>query len=175
MAAFERQLAPRDLQPLHEIGGAGEHHAPAVLDQCEAERCRQMALAAAGRAEQQDVGALAQPRVAGRERHHLGLGDHRHAVEVERGERLAGRQTGFGEMPLDAAAATVGHLVLGERCKEAGSRPALLVGLLGELGPHQLDARQAQLAEQQFDACGVDCGGRCVMPRPPGWRSASTA
>ena len=105
------------------------------------------------------------------ERHHLGLRDHRHGFEVERGERLAGGQTRLGEMPLDAAAATVGHLVLGEGRKEAGRRPAFLVGLLGELGPHQLDARQAQLAEQQFDAGGVDrCWLSCVMPRPPGWR-----
>jgi len=44
-------------------------------------------------------------------------------------------------MPLDAVAATVGHLVLGKRCQEAGRRPAFLVGLLGELGPNQLDAR----------------------------------
>jgi len=36
--------------------------------------------------------------------------------------------------------------MLGEGRKEAGSRPAFLVGLLGELGPDQLDARQAQLA-----------------------------
>ena len=62
----------------------------------------------------------------------------------------------LGEMPLDAAAAAVGHLVLGERREEAGGRPALLVGLRGELGPHQLDAGQAQLAQQQFDAGGVD-------------------
>ena len=34
---LERQLPPGDLQPLHEIAGSGEQHAPAVLDQCEAE------------------------------------------------------------------------------------------------------------------------------------------
>jgi hypothetical protein len=44
-------------------------------------------------------------------------------------------------MPLDASAATGGHLVLGKCCQEAGRRPAFLVGLLGELGPYQLDAR----------------------------------
>ena len=161
MAAFERQLAPRDLEPLHEIGGAGEQHAPAVLDQARPSAAAQMALAAAGRAEQQDVGALAQAK---RRRtasaitwafETIGT-----AVEVEGGERLAGRQTRLGEMPLDAAAATVGHLVLGERRKEAGRRPAFLVGLLGELGPHQLDARQAQLAQQELDAGGVDGVGR---------------
>ena len=42
--------------------------------------------------------------------------------------------------------------------KEAGRRPALPVGLLGELGPRQLDAGQAQLVEQQFDAGGIHGG-----------------
>ena len=82
-----------------------------------------------------------QPSVARRQRHHLGFRDHRHGLEVERGECLADRQTRLGKMPFDAAAATVGHLVLGERRQEASCRPAFLVGLLGELGPHQLDAR----------------------------------
>src|SRR5437763_12503140 len=44
--AFEGQLATSDLEPLHEISGAGEQHAPSILDQGEPERCRQMALAA---------------------------------------------------------------------------------------------------------------------------------
>src|ERR1022692_1323095 len=62
----------------------------------------------------------------------------------------------LGEMPLEAAAATVGHLVLGEYCEEAGRRPTFLVGLFGELGPHQPDARQAQLIQQEFDASGIN-------------------
>jgi hypothetical protein len=66
--------------------------------------------------------------------------DHWRGLEVERGERLAGAENCFGEMPFDAAAATVGHLVFGERREEAGRRPNFLVGLLGELGPHQPDA-----------------------------------
>ena len=48
--AFEGQLATSDLEPLDEIGGAGEHHAPSILDQGKPERRRQMALAAARRA-----------------------------------------------------------------------------------------------------------------------------
>ena len=46
---LQRQFSPRHLQPLHEVGGAREQHAPAVFNQRQAERCRQMALAAAGR------------------------------------------------------------------------------------------------------------------------------
>jgi impB/mucB/samB family C-terminal domain len=57
---------------------------------------------------------------------------------------------------LDAAAATVGHFVLGQRGKEASCRPAFLVGLRGELGPHCFDGGQAQLGEQELDAGGVD-------------------
>ena len=125
-----------------------------------------MALAAAGRAEQQEVGALVEPAVAGGERHDLGLGDHRHGVEVEGVEGLAGRQPRFGEMALDAAAAALGDLVLGERRQEAGGRPALLVGSLGEVRPDQLDGGQAQLVEQPGSRRrGVDgIGGSSCRP-----------
>src|SRR5450631_1288977 len=69
--AFEGQFATSNLEPLHEISGADKHHAPPILDQGEPERCRQMALAAARRPEQQDAGTLRQPSIAGRQRHHL--------------------------------------------------------------------------------------------------------
>ena len=58
---FEGEFAARDLQLLDEVGGAGEQHAPAVLDEGQADGRREMALAAAGRAEQEQVGALLQP------------------------------------------------------------------------------------------------------------------
>ena len=61
---FERELAARDLELLDEIGGAGEQHAPAVLDQGEADGRGEMAFAAARRAEQDQVGALLEPAVA---------------------------------------------------------------------------------------------------------------
>src|ERR1700741_409150 len=128
---------------LHEIGGTGKQHAPSILDQSEPERCRQMALAAARWTEEQDIGAFLQPGVAGRQRHHLRFRDHWHGLEVEGGERLAGGQPRLEEMPLEAAAAAISHLVLGEHREEAGRRPTFLIGLLGELGPHQSDARQA--------------------------------
>ena len=47
---LEIELATRDLELLDEVGGAGEEHAPSVLDQGEADGGREMALAAAGRA-----------------------------------------------------------------------------------------------------------------------------
>ena len=170
MAALEREFAAGDLQLLDEVGGAGEEHAPAVLDEGEADGRSEMALAAAGRAEQEQVGALLEPAVAGGERHDLGLGDHRHGVEVEGVEGLAGRQAGLGEMALDAAAVAFGELVLGERGEEAGGGPAFLVGLFGELRPDELDGGQAQLVEQQAEAGGVDGGGSssCRVSRQAG-------
>src|SRR6516162_7066025 len=50
---FESELATGNLQPLDEIGGAGEQHAPAVFDESEAESCGKVALATAGRPKQQ--------------------------------------------------------------------------------------------------------------------------
>ena len=46
---FESEFAAGNLQPLDEIGGAGEQHAPAVLNESEAERRRKVAFAAARR------------------------------------------------------------------------------------------------------------------------------
>jgi hypothetical protein len=65
---------------------------------------------------------------------------------------------------LDAAAGALGDLVLGERGEEAGGGPALPVGALGEAGPDVLDGRQAQVAEQETEAGGVDGVGRMSCP-----------
>ena len=61
---LELQFAAGDLQLLDQIGGSGEEHAPAVLDQREADGGREMALAAAGWPEHEDIGPLGQPAVA---------------------------------------------------------------------------------------------------------------
>jgi hypothetical protein len=45
---LEVELASRQLELLHEIGGPSEEDAPSVLDQGQADRCRQVALSAAG-------------------------------------------------------------------------------------------------------------------------------
>jgi hypothetical protein len=86
---------------------------------------------------------LPDPAIAGGESHDLGLA-HWDGLEVEGVERFPRRQACFGEMAVDTPADAIGHLMLG---KEAGRWPAFLIGLLRELGPHQFDARQAQLAE----------------------------
>ena len=131
-----------------------------------------MALAGTGWAEEKQIGAVFEPAVASGERHHLRLADHRDGREVEGGECLADRQTRFGKMALDAATAALRRLVLGERGEEASRRPAFLVGLLGELFPHQLDGGQAQLGEQQLEPRCVDRSGR-LHARPPSHRVAA--
>jgi hypothetical protein len=153
---FEGELATRDLQALDEIAGAHEQYAPSALDEREPDGCRKMALASAGRAEQQEIGALFEPAIACGERHHLRLADHRHHLEVEAVEGFAHRQSCCGKVTLDAAATAIGDFVLGERGKEASCGPAFLVRLLGELDPHQFDGRQAQIGKEELDARGID-------------------
>jgi hypothetical protein len=46
---FEAEIAARDLKFLHEVGGSGEQHAPALFHQGQAERGRQVRLSSAGR------------------------------------------------------------------------------------------------------------------------------
>ena len=153
---FERQFAAGDLKLLDEVGGAGEEHAPAVLDEGEADGGGQMALSAAGRSEEEQIGALVEPGVAGGDRHDLGLGDHRHGVEVEGVEGLARRQAGLGEMALDAASIALGEFVFGDGGEEAGGGPAFLVGLFGESGPDELDGGKTQFVEQDAELGGID-------------------
>jgi hypothetical protein len=71
-----------------------------------------------------------------------------------------------------AATPAIGDLVLGERGKEAGGRPAVLVGLLDELRPHRFGGGQAQVGEHKLNARGVDGIGR-LHTAPPS--SASSA
>ena len=157
--AFEGELAPCHLQALHQIGGAGEEHAIAVLDQGEADGGGKMAFAGAGWAEHEAVGALVEPAVTGGERHDLGLCEHRHGLEVEGGEALSGEQPGLPEMAFDAPSVAFGELVLGEGCEEAGGGPTLGIGALGEALPELVDRRQAEIGEHQGELDGIDLVG----------------
>ncbi len=116
---LEGEFATCDLELLDEVGGAGEQHAPAILDEGEADGCGEMGLSPAGRAEGEEIGAGLEPSVAGAEGEDLGLGDHRHGLEGEGGDGFSGRQPGFEEVALDAPAVALGDLVLGERGEEA--------------------------------------------------------
>src|SRR4249919_3046563 len=104
--------------------------------------------------------------VAGGERGHLRLGDHRHGFEVEAVEGLSGRQPGLGEMTLDAASAAFGEFVFGDGDEEASGRPSFLVGLFGELRPHGFDGGQPQLVEQEAEARRIDGLGRAHAASP---------
>jgi hypothetical protein len=75
------------------------------------------------------------------------LAEHRNHGEVEVVERLARRQTSFGEMPHDASAATLGDFQFGERGEKPRRRPALLVGTFGKLRPQPGNGRQAQFVQ----------------------------
>ena len=133
-----------------------------------------MRLAASGRTEHQEIGSLFQPAIAGTQRHHLSLADHRHHLEVEAVEGLAGRKPRLVEMALDAPAGALGHLVLGERRQEARGRPALLVGPGGKVRPDRLDGRQPQVAESQGQAAGVDGLWALHATSPWGVRASSS-
>ena len=167
---LEVEFAPRDLELLDEIGGAGEQDAPSVLDQGEADGCGEMALAAAGWAEQEQIGALANqlsPAVSAMTCALESIGT---ASKSKRVEGLSGRQASLGEMAFDASPAAFGEFVFGDGGEEAGGGPSFLVGLFGKLRPHQLDGGQAQLVEQEADARGVDGLGRVFMPPLPSGR-----
>jgi hypothetical protein len=64
---FEGQCLARGLQALHQVGGPGEQHAVAILDQGTADGGGDVGLAGARRAEQQQVGTLVEPGIAGGE------------------------------------------------------------------------------------------------------------
>ena len=77
-------------------------------------------------------------------------------------------------MAFDAATAALGHLMLGQGGKEAGRRPALLVGLSGEVGPDLLDGGKSQLGEEQRETGGVDRIGRLHAAPPSAWSRGRT-
>ena len=116
------------------------------FDQRAAEGGSGVTLAASGRSEQQQIGALAQPGVAGGERHDVCLADHRHRQEVEVVERLARRQACFGKVALDAPLGALGDLKFGKCREEPSGRPALANG---DILPQAADGGQPQLMQQQ--------------------------
>ena len=117
----------------------------AVFDERQPDRCPQVTFPGPGRADQDQIGALVQPAIAGDQGVDMGLGDHGHDIEVEVGERFAGRQFGFGEMAFEAPPSPVGDLLFGQRAEQAGRGPAFGIGAFGDLRPGGPEGRQAQL------------------------------
>ena len=110
------------------------------------------------------IGAFVDPAVAGADRHDMGLGDHRHRVEVEAVEGFSGQQLRLDEMARETATVAFGDLVFGERGEEAGGGPTLLVRPLGESGPALLDRGQTQFVEDQGEPGAVDALGHARSP-----------
>ena len=121
---LQRKLAARHLKPLYQVGGAREHHAPAILHQSEADGRGKMRLPAAWSADKEHVGAFVDPAVSGTDRHDVRLGDHRDHIEVEAVEGFFRQQLRLGEMAREAATVSFGDFVLGEHGKEARGGPA---------------------------------------------------
>ena len=115
-----------------------------------------MRLSAARPADQDEIGAAFDPTVPCADGHDVGLGDHRHRIEVEAVEVFARQQSGLSQMALDPPSVAFGDLVLGERGQEACSRPSLLVGLFGDSRPAVLYGRQAQIVEDQLEPRDID-------------------
>ena len=134
---------------LDEVGRAAEQDAVAVVDHGIAEGRRGVRLAGSGRAEDQQIGAPVEPFVAGGEGQEMRLAEHRYGGEVEAIEGLAGRQTGLGEVTLDATPGTLGELELGQGGQQASGRPSLPIGTLGELRPETGDGGQPQLGHEE--------------------------
>ena len=119
---------------------------------------------AARSADQEQVGTLFDPAVAGADRQDVGLGDHRHGVEVEAIEGLAWQQLGLGEMACEPPAVPLGDLVLGQCGQQARRRPAFLVRPLGKARPVLLDRGQAQIVEHQRKSGGINVLGHAASP-----------
>ena len=83
---LQGQFATRDLEFLHQVGGARVEDAEAVFDERQADRRPQVTFPGPGRADQDQVGALVEPAIPGDQRVDMGLGDHGHDVEVEVGQ-----------------------------------------------------------------------------------------
>src|SRR5271170_2891946 len=107
-----------------------------------------MRLAAAGRAEQQQVGAFVEPSVAGTQCRDLSLRYHRYGGKIEVIEDLIGGQLRFAEMAFDAPTIALGDFVFRECHQETSRRPALFVRSLDKLLPQVFDGWQPQFVQE---------------------------
>jgi len=133
-----------------------KQHPLALVDEGGAEGGRQVRLAGAAGAEDQEIAALLDPGVALGQRHHMRLADGGYHGEVEGGEGLAVRQAGLGHMASDAPGGALGQFVVAHRGEEAGAAPALAVGAGTELLPDPADRRQAQRIQHHRQLGGID-------------------
>jgi hypothetical protein len=117
-----------------------------------------------GPADEQQIGALVDPAVAGADRQDTGLGDHWHHVKVEAVEGFSWQKLCFGKMAGEATPIAFGDLVLGERGEEACRGPALPICAFGETRPILLDRGQPEVVEHQREPGTVDILGHAASP-----------
>ena len=154
-----------------------------MLDKGSADSDGTVTFARARRAKQEQMGCLTEPDIAGGECRHRGLAEHGHRGEVEVLECFGLRQAGFGEMPLDTAAAPLREFQLRQRGEEAGGGPSLLVGPFGKVRPEPGDGgerRSLRSSGRQVVSTSIVLimlGSRPAAPRaerhrrwPPGGR-----
>src|SRR5580698_540515 len=109
---LQQQRLTSLLQALHEIGGSGEQHAVAVLDERVAEGSAEMRLSRPARAKQQDRATTVDPSITRGKCRNVGATEHRNGGKIEAVERFAGWQAGLKQMSLDASLVAFGELQL---------------------------------------------------------------
>jgi hypothetical protein len=165
IAASSCSAKASSLQFLHDVGGAGEKHVEAVLDERATDGRCTVALAGSGRAEKQQVGRLVEPGVAGGECHDACLVQHRHDREVEIIECFAEVQMCLGEIPHgpQAARSAISSSASAERNRAAG-QPSLSarsansgqsLAIAGKRSACGSNGRRGDRAHDSSPTCGV--------------------
>ena len=92
----------------HVAEGRSPDPTAGIIKEDVAKGCAQMSFADPGRPEREDIGAGIKPAIAFGKRGDPGVGDHRDRCAAGDIERLAHRQTRFGETPSGSAVGGLG-------------------------------------------------------------------
>jgi hypothetical protein len=132
------QISTSGLQALNQIGASHEKYALAGIDECVADPAQQVALAAAGRTERENVAAAIEPLSAFNESENLRLGNRRDRREIKGTQSLIGVKSGFRAMPIESPDFALGRFLLEKLLQEPPRRPTFAIGLLAEFGGEPL-------------------------------------
>ena len=116
-------------------------HPIAAVDHCLTNAGEQVRLAHSGRTKGQQIVSLRKPTVGFGQRHDVRLGQGRHHREVELFEAFAWRQLAIRPGARQPPGLALSQLVAEQGAQETLGRPALTVGLLGQIGPQPLHGR----------------------------------
>ncbi len=106
-------------------------------------------------AEDQKIGAVVDPFLAGREGQDMRFTKSGGGVEVEVGEAFAGGKTGLRAMTLNAPGGSVSYFQFDQGGEQLGGRPSFPVGDFGEAFPMPSDAGETERGEQGWQDGGV--------------------